>query len=358
MNVPARQLGTGRTLDEWLTALGREREVIALEPGERGDYHLARSDGWQPGRFTLGPYRPVDPLKIVLCPPRQSLGPLFPEDPPHPRRQRLVVGVKNCDLAGLEIQDHVFTGLAPADPGYAAARASTILVSCDCTDIRDTCFCPVLGVQPYAETRFDINLSPVSGQVLVEAGSQQGERLLNETSDCLAPADVETVKARDEQRAAIRRRLLEQAAGHGLQPDTDLTRAIRAASDSPLWDDFAADCVECGACNYVCCSCHCFLLADGALAGGAPGRDRQWDSCLLMNFARVAGGGNPRAGRAERLHNRFDKKFSYFPDVLGVYGCDGCGRCTEACPGTIDIRAVLKRAVDEQPTLCACPGNH
>ncbi|MBN1270235.1 MAG: 4Fe-4S dicluster domain-containing protein, partial [Kiritimatiellae bacterium] len=73
-----------------------------------------------------------------------------------------------------------------------------------------------------------------------------------------------------------------------------------------------------------------------------------WDSCLFKNFARVAGGANPRSHRAERLLNRFDKKFNFFPGVLeGLYACDGCGRCIEACTGQIDIRDVLKRAVDE-----------
>ena len=61
-----------------------------------------------------------------------------------------------------------------------------------------------------------------------------------------------------------------------------------------------------------------------------------------MHFARVAGGANPRAHRAARLRNRFEKKFSYFPEVLGCYACDGCGRCTEACTGNIDIRKVCE----------------
>ncbi|MFC1461893.1 4Fe-4S dicluster domain-containing protein, partial [Verrucomicrobiota bacterium] len=77
-------------------------------------------------------------------------------------------------------------------------------------------------------------------------------------------------------------------------------------------------------------------------------RVKQWDSCLYKNFARVAGGGNPRKHRGERLYNRFDKKFNFFPEILGIYACDGCGRCAEACTGKIDIREVLKRMVDEQ----------
>ena len=63
-------------------------------------------------------------------------------------------------------------------------------------------------------------------------------------------------------------------------------------------------------------------------------------------MTRVAGGANPRRYLYERLRNRFDKKFEFFPNVLGVTGCTGCGRCIEACPGKIDIREVLKKAVD------------
>ena len=122
---------------------------------------------------------------------------------------------------------------------------------------------------------------------------------------------------------------------------------MQRSFESELWEDLAADCVECGACNFICCTCHCFLLADGVDAHRCPARTKQWDSCLLPNFARTAGGGNPRPRRAERLRNRFDKKFNFAPDVLGFYACDGCGRCTEACIGKIDILEVLKRAVDD-----------
>jgi ferredoxin len=180
---------------------------------------------------------------------------------------------------------------------------------------------------------------------------------LEVVSDYLAPADEDLLEERKQRRAAMVRRLVEQAAAHGLRPSMDLASAVRDAADSSLWGDFAVDCVECGACNFVCCTCHCFLLADGTGSDNVPVRGKQWDSCLLMNFARVAGGTNPRAGRAARLRNRFQKKFNYFPEVLGCYACDGCGRCTEVCTGNIDIRAVLKRAVDETQSVHADTGN-
>ena len=351
-----RQLAEGHTIDDVLAAMSRGRQIYAQQAGEGGQYHLVRADAWDADAHTLGAFRTIEPLKSLLFQPREFFGPSLENAKSAPLRERIVIGVKNCDLAGLKIQDHVFLGLAPDDPRYAEAREKTILVTCDCTACRDVCFCPVVGEQPYAEEGFDINVSPLAEQYLIEAGSAKGERLLAEVSECLAPAGEDLLEEREQHRAAMVQRLVEQAAAHGLRPGLDLASAVRGAKESSLWGDFAVDCVECGACNFVCCTCHCFLLADGTTSDNVAARGKQWDSCLLMNFARTAGG-NPRAGRAARLRNRFQKKFSYFPEVLGSYACDGCGRCTEVCTGNIDIRAILRRAVNETQSVHADPGN-
>ena len=94
----------------------------------------------------------------------------------------------------------------------------------------------------------------------------------------------------------------------------------------------------------ICPTCHCFLLMDQK-SGDEVSRFRQWDSCMLRNFGRVAGEGNPRPLLWMRLRNRFEKKFDFFPKVAGIYACTGCGRCISACPAKIDIRKVLTRLV-------------
>jgi hypothetical protein len=358
MTTAARKLAEGRSIDAFLSALSRGRDLYSLEGDEAAQYHLVRADGWHAGTHTLGSFRAIEPLKSLLFQPREFFGPVLQDAAAPPMRERLVIGVKNCDLAGLKIQDHVFLGMSPGDPRYAEAREKTILVTCDCTDCLDVCFCPVVGEQPYAEAGYDINISPLSRDYLIDAGSEKGEQLLETVADYLAPADEPLLEERKQCRAALVQRLITQAEEHGLRPGMDLAGAIRGAADASLWRDFAVDCVECGACNFVCCTCHCFLLTDGTASGSVPVRGKQWDSCLLMNFARVAGGLNPRPNRAARLRNRFEKKFSFFPEVLNCYACDGCGRCTEACTGNIDIRAVLKRAADEQESVPADTGNH
>jgi hypothetical protein len=349
-------IAEGNTVDDFLAALCRGRKMFVLQAGEEGRYHLVRAAAWDRDKHTLGAFRQIEPLKSIFFQPREYFGATFDHGDREPIAQRIVIGVKNCDLAGLRIQDHVFAGLTPGDPYFVEAREQTILVTCDCTDCLDVCFCPVVGEKPYAEEGYDINISPLSQHYLIDAGSARGEQLINELSEYLAPAGDELLEERRQCRDAMTQRLIAQAAAHGLHPGMDLAAAVRGAKDSSMWGDFAQDCVECGACNFACCTCHCFQLTDG-LADGVPARGKQWDGCLLMNFARVAHGGNPRAGRAKRLRNRFEKKFDYFPEVLDCYACDGCGRCTEVCTANIDIRAVLKRAVDETESLHADSGN-
>ncbi len=356
MNRTGHRLADGCTIGDFLSRLSQGREVFALQAGEHGQFHLVRAESWDSSIHTLGSFRQIEPLKSIFARPREYFGTALEERVPEPLPERIVIGVKNCDLAGLKIQDHIFLGLPPGDPAYREARDKTLIVTCDCTDCLDVCFCPVVGEQPHAEQGYDINISPVSEQYVIDAGSERGQQLLDEVDDCLAPADESLLQQRQQARAEMFQRLVDQAAEHGLQPNMDLDCAVRGATDSKMWGDFAVDCVECGACNFACCTCHCFLITDGMSADGVPVRGKQWDSCLLMNFARTAGG-NPRAGRAVRLRNRFQKKFNYFPEVLGCYACDGCGRCTEVCTGNIDIRQVLKRAVDESKSIHPDPGD-
>ena len=325
------RLADGHSLDELLEALCGDKRVFSSRHG-----HLARTRGWSSGG-ELGSYRPIEPLKSLLFQPRELVQ-LRTSSP-----ESIAVGVKNCDLASLAVQDHVFLDTPPADPGYAAAREHTTIITSDCTDCLDVCFCTVVGQQPYARTGFDINISTVP-EVVIEVGTERGEALLASASHMLAKADAALVARRDAQREAMSERVREQSAAAGLEPTLDLRRAIHD-SDDEMWRELAEPCVECGACNFVCCTCHCFMLADGVTAEGEPARTRLWDACLFLNFARVAGG-NPRPERASRLRNRFDKKFVFFKDRIGQYACNGCGRCTEVCTAGIDIRAVLRRAAE------------
>ncbi len=333
-------------LNEFFTAISDGRTVYAPEQTDNR-YHIVRADTWDPKNHVLGDYRPVEPLKSLVFKPRESLGLVMKDSEMPAVEERIVIGVKNCDVSALRIHDQVFLKTEPVDPYYKELREKTVIVSCDCSDAYDVCFCTAVNEQPYPKKGFDINISKTDSGYVVETGSERGEQIAASARDILSPAGDAIIQKRDANREALYKKVAEQTAERGLGSGHDFKQAIQKSGESDLWERFAEDCVECGACNFSCCTCHCFLLADGVDENNEIRRVKQWDSCLYRNFARVGGGANPRKHRAERLYNRFDKKFNYFPTVLERYACDGCGRCIEACTGKIDIRDVLKKVLDE-----------
>ena len=228
------------------------------------------------------------------------------------------------------------------DPFYAERRQNTLVVASDCTAYRPSCFCLALGINPFPEANYDVTLSEVSGGCLLTAGSPKGESFLAANGRRFEPATPAQIDQRREKREELLRSLTRKLADEGM-PDKGAHQAnVRRNFQSPIWEKRAAECVECGACNLVCPTCHCFLLEDYEKAAQQFGRARLWDSCQYKSFSRVAGGANPRKKLAERVRNRFVKKFDFFPDTAGLSACTGCGRCSEACIAKIDIREILK----------------
>jgi len=259
----------------------------------------------------------------------------------------LVAGVKGCDLQSLKIQDFVFRQNEPEDPFYAKKRDETFIMASDCTYANETCFCLAMSGAPYPGNDYDMSLSVSGNYLIAETGSVKGEDLVKKYKMFFKATSRRDAEARDKKRESVTNQVREFM-DERKTPDTGAVKGAvkRCYDNTGMWEDFASTCVECGACNLTCPTCHCFLLYDEKPKSGKDNRRvRIWDSCLYKTFARVAGGANPRKQLYERLRNRFDKKFNFFPEVLGQFACTGCGRCIEACPGDIDIREVLKGLV-------------
>ncbi|HPO13395.1 MAG TPA: 4Fe-4S dicluster domain-containing protein [Candidatus Hydrogenedentes bacterium] len=326
---------------ELLRRISGTYEVYAPRKNARG-YSLERWNS-SAAPITMGGARMSEPLKAFFFQPRQLVAENFsPNIPPLSGKPRCIVGVKACDLAGLEFLDRVFNAPEDRDPFYARVREQTLIIAADCTAALDTCFCLALGIDPFPKKNFDIALSPVNGGYLVETGSEKGRDIVTSHSNLFTEPDEAVLSKREEQRARVKRDAASRIDECGVPSVTSSEQWIARHYESELWKEEAKPCVECGACNTICPTCHCFLLYD-QMQGGQLARYRTWDSCLYKDFARVAGGGNPRHVLWMRLRNRFEKKFDYAPKVLGQTGCTGCGRCVAACPGKIDIRNVLKR---------------
>jgi len=330
----------------WLEALIKEYSVfcpVEKESGNRGKPDYVFKKLTEPGTFCFNPYRAVEPLKSFFTPFTEKVAEYFGgADVLEAEGETVLFGVKGCDLAAHRVQDYVFLEGVEPDSFYKIKRDNIIMASGDCPDFREVCFCAAMGGAPYPESGFDINLSPVQDKgFVVEAGSEKGAELISQNMDCFIPASEEMLIRRDENRRGVSDRMEAHLAPQNLPPRDNLQPLVKNGFESDVWERFALTCVECGACNFVCDTCHCFLLSDNK-NNNVNTKTRLWDSCQYKNFARVAGGANPMKNRAERLRNRFLKKFDFFVDNMKSPACCGCGRCIDACPGKIDIREVLK----------------
>ncbi len=245
--------------------------------------------------------------------------------------ERIVLGVRPCDAAALEMFDRVFLDKEYPDPYYGQRRDKTTIVGLACNDPGETCFCTALGGGPHATRGLDLLLVDVGDKYLALVVTGKGEKLVAG----LPEAGKEDTGKQQE---------LAESAAKAIQFGLDtegLKKLLDEAFDHDVWQELCLPCVNCGVCTYVCPTCYCFDVTDEEHKGEGA-RIRTWDSCQFSLFTRHASGHNPRLTGRERMRNRTLHKFRYFPAVHGEVLCVGCGRCILDCPVGIDLRETLE----------------
>ncbi len=302
---------------------------------ENDKTHITRFDKDKRLEPNFEKIRTAENVKHFFFPSRDVVA-AFPDDIHTKAPKQYIVGVKNCDLRGVDVYDRVFLQWEPVDPIYQQRRENTIIISADCPQPEDCCFCNLVGLTPYSEGVSDINITPVSAGLLFEVFTQRGEAVLNMTKDLFTEAGKEYEKERD----AMRKKAVKELSTINERAiKDDIDDRIHGASRE-MKHEARNDCVECHSCLHVCPTCYCFLLSDHK-RGKDLERVRTWDTCYYAAYARVGGGVNPRSTLDDRFWNRFECKFNYFKQYEGFYACSGCGRCFRGCSAKIDIREIL-----------------
>jgi len=247
-------------------------------------------------------------------------------------------------LRSIEILDKVFTEEEFEDPFYTARREKMFIISSDCSEPAESCFCTAFDGRPFAQSGFDLNMSQVKGGFIIEVGSQKGKDFVEKHSQLFAETGEPFLAEREENRAETQKQLEQNNAE--LKFDAPIRELVENSQDSEVFDVEAQNCIECQACTRVCPTCHCFYLYD-TKRQDYFGKMKMWDSCMRLAYAEVAGGANPRKVLGDRIKHRLMHKFSYFLDRYGVDMCVGCGRCVDADAGGMDIRVVLKKLNEE-----------
>jgi len=252
-------------------------------------------------------------------------------------KQIIFFGIRPCDVRSLGYLDKVFLDANYADPYYRKRRDHALIISLACEKPGHACFCTSVGGGPaVAGAGVDIMAFNPGDSLIFEAVSKKGEDFLKKNRALLRAPTAAEIKKKKQREEHLQNALPE------LRMD-GVTDAIGKNFNSPLWDAIAETCLGCGACTYLCPTCHCFDLYDEKQ--GTGGRMlRVHDACMFASFTREASGHNPRGRRGERIRQRVMHKFAYAKENFGDIFCVGCGRCVVHCPSNIDIRETVSRA--------------
>jgi sulfhydrogenase subunit beta (sulfur reductase) len=330
-------------ISTWVAALQKRAQVVAPRVLRGSDvaYDVIESADQVAWSYSTS----ISPLKRQLFPQTDPLfcwhrqaGDGLELRPLYDEAERVFLAVRPCDVSAVLFLDKVFSRDQP-DNYYLARRERSALVALACTEPAEHCFCVCAHAGPFLEGGYDLQLTPLPGQYLVEIGSDKGRELVRLSERLFSRAPAKAMQARQE--------LAQQAEQRFGDDKAYFAAALRKITfdrvPDELWEQMGDRCLSCGACAFVCPTCTCFTTADFDGTGDGV-RCRLWDSCLYQSYTLEASGHNPRAQCQHRLKARFFHKLSYqFVQKLGSHACVGCGRCITACLGRNDVTAVTAR---------------
>ena len=237
----------------------------------------------------------------------------------------ILFAVHPYDIKAIELLDTAFS-LTNPDINYLARREKGTIIGFDCLNPNPKAFCAGMGTA-ITDTGFDLMLTDIGESYVVAIGSEKGEGLLKKYAQT-----AEITKAQLSQRDIVRQEALAKYKVSLKISPQELPQLLEKSWNSSVWKQKSETCLSCGSCVMVCPTCFCFDVQDDIALNLKEGeRYRQWDGCMLADFAAVAGGGNFRKDRESRFRHRMYRKGKYVPERFGKLGCVGCGRCASAC---------------------------
>lgn len=276
---------------------------------------------------------PLYPAKEVFLPRNEKLfefdnGNII--DVKHDNKQTLVF-MNRCDINAVHRNDLIMLD-EPQDLNYKAKRDNAVLIEIPCR-ITERCVCTDMGLIDYydikiVETDCITNLNKrcdikdiKKGNYIIDVRTKKGEEVIEKIKNKLSLGKATYTK-----------------------PKLNTFKLKQVKTDNKeVWEKYGKECLSCSACTVVCPTCMCFTIDDHLNLDLKSGnRHREWASCQLLNFTKVAGGNAFRKDRGARGTQRIHCKFIYFREKYKYLRCVGCGRCNAACPVGINIFEYFK----------------
>lgn len=264
----------------------------------------------------------------------------FPEGEPGKGVHNLIlIGYKSCDIRALQTLDKAFEEGELSYPFYKKRREMVTIISCDCLEIDDSCFCSEVGGQPYPKDGFDLNIShlPNYGDMLIEVGedSEKGHEIADRYSHLLTKATDKQLELRDDRREKMVERIEKKNSYFDVQPEY-----AKVPRDAPFWEKYAAK--NCDCCCYTLC-CPTSLPLHNLRQEGEKRvvEDKVWDGATMKEIHAEMDSDDPTDSRIKEM---FYDKFDRFYEKFGEFGCSGCGLCISTAEEDIDIRDIFSDA--------------
>ena len=245
-------------------------------------------------------------------------------------RETVVLGARPCEATSLSSLRAIFTW-DYIDEFYTKREDTLVVITVACTKADEACFCTTVGLSPETKTGSDVYLLETeSGDYIVETMTEKGK------------AFVERHKAAfTEGGAKAKALVMPEKIGTIDLNKVGARLKDKSHYDDQVWARLTRKCIGCGACTFVCPTCHFFDITDEGTAFAGE-RRKNWDACQYDTFTLHASGHNPRHYQYQRWRNRFMCKFNFYPEKFASKGCVGCGRCIRVCPVRLDITEVME----------------
>lgn len=251
--------------------------------------------------------------KEIINPITQTLF-YFTEDKvmePEINDEKVLIFLRSCDIHAIKRLDEIYLRNGLEDSYYKRLREKVKFVLMECESSFENCFCVSMDSNKTDDYSLFVKLEEEN--VLVEIKDKEFSNYFQ---------NFEETKVLPEF-------ICENEINVEIPENID-----KYMFDSPIWQEYSSRCIACGRCNTVCGTCSCFSMQDIFYNDNenTGERRRVWSSCQIDGFTSVAGGGEYRKNKGERMRFKVMHKINDFNKRFGYHMCVGCGRCDDACP--------------------------
>ena len=240
--------------------------------------------------------------------------------------REVIVFLKSCDMHAVRRLDQIYLNNGiEQDSFYKEIRDRVKFVLIGCQKSGADCFCVDMGTNKTTEG-YLFSVDVIEDEIHCDVAGEECAKIF---ADCGGKEQ------------AVEPKYVTENATRVKIPETIPNSIYK----STVWDEYSSRCIGCGRCNFACPTCTCYTMQDVFYTdnGKVGERRRVGASCMVDGYTNVAGGGQYRKTKGERMRFKVLHKIFDFRKRFGYDMCVGCGRCDAICPEYISFSACINK---------------